>query len=260
MKPTLPRRFVRTPAARQRGLTLIELSITMVLALFLLAGLLTILQNTRNAYANENKLSQLQDAERLALTIMTDVIQSAGYYPNPALFSADLSLPAVGSFPAAGSFQVLQGITGTHSTSAPGDSVTVRFTTFPADGILDCIGETNTGASNQTYVNIFKVVNDQLACSVDGGTTFTGLVGGGGNFKVQNLDVSYGVRQGGVGNDNSINRYLHADAMGAADWLAVGAVKIALTFTNPVPGPGGTPATIRLERVIAVMNRAGVTT
>ncbi len=42
---------------RERGFTLIELMITVAIALFLVGGLPTILQNVRGAYNNQQELS-----------------------------------------------------------------------------------------------------------------------------------------------------------------------------------------------------------
>ena len=69
-------------AARQRGFTLVELMVTVGIALFLLGGLVTILQNVRQANLNQQALAQLQDQQRFAMTVISDMIQQAGYYPS----------------------------------------------------------------------------------------------------------------------------------------------------------------------------------
>src|ERR1700680_1633666 len=91
---------------RQQGYTLVELMIALLIGLFLLGGLMTIVQDNRRSFSSQNQLAQLQDSERLAMTIMTDVIQSAGYFPDPTSNSATSALPAVGAI-AAG--QAMQG-------------------------------------------------------------------------------------------------------------------------------------------------------
>ena len=76
----------RAPAFRraaQRGYSLIELSVAMLVALFLLAGLLTVLQGTRKTSLSQSSLAQLQDDERIAMTILANVVQEAGYFPDP---------------------------------------------------------------------------------------------------------------------------------------------------------------------------------
>ena len=81
----------------QRGFTLIEILIALLIGVFLLAALLTIVQANRRVYGDQSQLAQLQDSERMAMTLMTDVIQMAGYYPNPTQNTVD-SLTASGAF------------------------------------------------------------------------------------------------------------------------------------------------------------------
>ncbi len=64
------------------GFTLIELMIALLIGVFLLGALLTIVQTNRAVFGDQNKMAQLQDAERMAMTMMSDVIQSAGYFPG----------------------------------------------------------------------------------------------------------------------------------------------------------------------------------
>src|SRR5258708_8466879 len=94
----------------QDGFTMVELMVALVIGLFLMGGLMTLLQNNRKAFSSQSLLGQLQDSERLAMTMMSGVIQQSGYFPDPSLNSPATSLAAVGTF-AAG-----QGLTG--STTA----------------------------------------------------------------------------------------------------------------------------------------------
>src|SRR5450755_617135 len=119
-------------SGRQSGFTMIELMVALIIGLFLLGGLLTLVQDNRRSFSNQNQLSQLQDSERLAMTMMTDVIQAAGYFPDPTQYTASLQIPAAGTMLAG------QGMLG-----APGDSITVRYATASGDGIVNCIGVPN---------------------------------------------------------------------------------------------------------------------
>src|SRR5471032_483186 len=112
--------------ARQQGFTLVELSIAVLIGLFLLGGLLTLVQDMRRTFGNQNQLSQLQDSERLAMTLITDVIQAAGYYPDPAVHTVSTSFPAVAPFTTDG-----QAIWGTRNAAAPGDGIFVQFRAAP---------------------------------------------------------------------------------------------------------------------------------
>lgn len=236
----------------QHGFTLVELMVTVAIATFLLFGLVTIVQNIRTAYANQNLLSQLQDAQRLAMIMMTDVIQEAGYFPNPVLNTA-------ADLPASGAFVAGQSVYGTHANGAnsPGDTLQVRYMTATGDGILTCHGVSNTTGANQVYTNTFSVnAANQLVC--DDGTGALPLVSG-----VTNLQVVYGVKRNFAAAGNDVDTYLTASQMLAADWANLTSITITLTFVNPMAGNSTTvvnqPATVNFTRVIAIMSRTGQT-
>jgi type IV pilus assembly protein PilW len=231
----------------QGGYSLIELSVAILVSLFLLAGVLTVVQNNGRAFRNQSQLAQMQDGARLALTMIADIIQIAGYFPNPTANTAVSMLPATGPF-AAG-----QPITGTYSVSAPGDTVAVRFATASGDGILNCSGSPNATGANKVYVNTFSVVAGQLVCTLNG--TQYALVAG-----VQNLNVLYGVKTNFAVDDNTADTYQRANQMTAANWSNVISVKFTLTLNNPLYGNAGQgqPQTIAFERVVDVMGKAGL--
>jgi type IV pilus assembly protein PilW len=237
---------------RQRGFSLIELSVAVAIAIFLMAGLLTILQNVRRTQTNQTLLAQLHDNQRLAMTLISDVVQAAGYFPDPTANTLTGALPAItisGTNVAAG-----QALYGTYNAADPGDTLTVRFTTASSDTIINCIGGTNTSGANVAYVNTFSVIGGQLSCSLNGAAAAS-VIGG-----LTRMDVRYGVKRNLAVDDNNVDTYLQANQMTAADWSNVSSLKVRLTFNNPLAGQGGQPATIRFTRVIAVMARAGVKT
>src|SRR5450631_3316158 len=93
---TMSHRFLHSRyPGRQRGFTLIELSIALLIGLFLIGGLLVMLQSNRRGFISQSQQAQLQVSERLAMTVITDVVQSAGYYPDPVNNTAASKLIAV---------------------------------------------------------------------------------------------------------------------------------------------------------------------
>jgi type IV pilus assembly protein PilW len=252
---------------RARGFTLVELMVTVAIAMFLLAGLVTIVQNVRLTYASQQGLAQLQDTQRFTMGIITDIVQQGGYFPDPTANTPASALTGIA--PYAGG----QAFFGTPGTAAVSDIINVRFVLKQiqgtvVDGIL-CDGSTNWGAGATLYVNTFRVLKPagglpgQLQCSVNGAAWRT-IVNG-----VEDMQILYGVKRTAT-SDYNVDTYLLVNQMvsvgsggpnGGNDWANISAVRIRLVFTNPLFGQAGQPnPTIIFERVIEVMGRAGVHT
>jgi type IV pilus assembly protein PilW len=258
------------PRHGQHGFSLIELIVAMVVAVFLLAGLFTVLQGNMDTSSEQTALAQLQDNERFAMQVYTNMIESAGYYPtlSPAgvLNVLETVLPQDGT--TNGTFQTAgQGITGGGNGSG-GDMLMSRFATNPNDGVSSCLGHTNTSGTTQIYKNELQVdtTKNSLTCSDGNGVTAVPLVGG-----VQSVTLKWGVNTlASAANSNCpANTYL-----ATSDYLNltplqqtnVCTVQVTITFTNPLyqltPGGPVTPGqqnhqTVQFTKVIAVMVRAG---
>jgi type IV pilus assembly protein PilW len=224
--------------------------VALLIGLFLLGALLVIVQTNKRVFVNQNQLAQLQDGERMALTVVSDVIQSAGYFPDPTTNTLDLSLAAVPPF------AMGQSVYGLYSATPPGDQLYVRYMTTGGDGILNCSGQSNPiGGPNTLYVNVFQVLNGQLVCTMNG--TQYNLVSG-----VTNMSILYGVKANAVATGNNVDTYMTAAQVNAAGlWDNVIAALVQFTFTNPmyVPSQTGQPPTVSIQRVISVMNQTGPT-
>ena len=249
---------MRHPAA-SRGFTLVELLLAMFIGLFLLAGLGSILQGTGHTSANQIALAELQNNERIAMTLMADVIQQAGYYPNVQTSSLENAFPTAPALPGAlapAFAQPGQFMAGESGATAYGDSITVRYQTEPSGTVLNCLGQsTDTPAEAHEYT--FSVnTSGQLACSVDGNSPVP-LVG-----NVQNIQVLYGIDAISTApySSSSVNAYVPASQMTSVNWTNVRSVKIVLTFANPLSGQPGqnTAPTITFTRIVDVMARNGV--
>jgi type IV pilus assembly protein PilW len=256
--------------ARQSGYSLIELSVAMLVALFLMVGAFSILQSTRTASRDQTQLAQLQDDERIALTMVTGVIEAGGYYPSPDSNSIAIQLPANAPF------QVGQVVYGTaNPTAALGDTLIVRYNAAANEDVIDCTGNSN-GASGAPafYTNEFRVLQDSantppyLACSVDGGATFAKLVN-----NVAKMEISYGISSTVTAANSlgtAVDSYVAtADMVGAAGtnsavWTNVFSVKVKLSFVNPLysePGqavaPGQKLQFLTITKAIGIMSRMG---
>jgi len=240
--------------ARQSGYSLIELMVAILIALFLIGGVLVVEQGVHRAYGDQSGIGKLQDEERFAMTMLTDVISSAGYYPNPTATSLVTALPATGS-PL--NLQAGQSLYGPQSNaSAPHDAIYVRYMTASGDGINLCDGTTNTSGANTTYTTYIYVSGNELYCQVQPGngaawSTAVPLING-----VTDMQVWYGVNTSGT--DNNVDTYIPLTSsanMTPARWLSVSSVMITLTFLNPLYGNPGQPQTVSFRRVIGVMGR-----
>ena len=248
----LPCTRSRHRARTQRGFTLVELMVTVAIALFLLYGLVTIVDAVRRTSLDQQSLAQLQDQQRFAMTVLTDVVQAGGYFPDPTAWTPASSLPAAAPFAQGQPFY------GTHNAAAPGDTIGVRYRTALNDGVINCTGGTNTAFNpSHVYTNSLSVSpGGQLQCSLDGAAPVP-LVNG-----VTNLTIYFGVKRNFAVTDYNVDTYLTADQMIAADWSNISSVRVSLTFTNPLyKGPGGgQPPTLTFDRVVEVMARAGAFT
>jgi type IV pilus assembly protein PilW len=250
---------LRTETRAVRGFTLVEMMVAILIGLFLTGGLLTLVVAMKRTSTNQSGLSQLQDNERMAMQLVTDVVKSTGYYPNPLINSAAGEFSVTGAFTYAG--QALVG-SGSYTAAAPGDTLTVRYATTGTDNVINCTGNTSSvGAA--TFINTFSIVNGYLQCQlvVNGGQpTTVALIPG-----LQSLQVYYGVQTNTTAATNSVDTYLDAPTIaGLGYWNNVKSVMVTLWFVNPMYGqPGQTNASqqyIPFTRVIAVMDKTGVTT
>jgi type IV pilus assembly protein PilW len=64
---------------RQTGLSLVELMVSMALAVLLLAGVLSIFQSSKVTYLTNEKTARIQENGRLALELIVHDLRSAGY-------------------------------------------------------------------------------------------------------------------------------------------------------------------------------------
>ena len=258
-------RITRHSRARSQGFTLVELLIAIALAIFLIGGVLAIVQDTRRATSSQGQATQLQDSVRLAMTVMTDVIETAGYYTTPQQTDWSQAFPAVAPF--AGG-QTVSG-TGAFGAAAPGDTVAVQYQTATGDGILNCAGTSNVSGANEYFINSFSVdALGNLNCTLTSaaGVQVIQLIqavpAGPNQLQVLNLQILYGVQTNTATSNGSADSYMDATQVAATTintlpaWDYVVSVRITLSFTNPVAGQ----PPLQFTRIIPIMGKMGLVT
>lgn len=235
---------------RQRGLTLIELMISVTIGLVFIFGAVTFLVSGHQSFRAQNSGSRIQENARFALDILKEHVRMAGYNDTT---SSLLDLPALIYRGACGTIngQVANSCSD-DTTTDQGDrlAMALRIPTG-ATGIAaqDCMGSPLT-AINEHVVNVFWVEQDSssgvssLYCrgynpdtNTWHGTAAQPLVDG-----IEQMQVQYGLvdgnpsSTGSSGTGGRVDRYLNASDLQTLDaanatrnyWGDVRSVRIAL--------------------------------
>lgn len=261
---------------RQTGLTLIELMISMLIGIFLLSGLSYIFSSVSSTYKAQSNLVQLQNNQIQALNILTNLIQSAGYYPNavgqtqtaafPAFAYSSLpnqivliNSPVISPSPTlAISFNAMETIFGGSLYSNGPDTLSIRSTgpTLANSGLcngatpcpLDCTG---TPIINAIATSVLTVSNGYLLCSTTFHPTSPSTISWQ-NWQVLVSDITsmniwYGIDPSHTG---TAMQYLTAAQMSSANWTEVVNVRVTFTFNNPL---NNSATAITTTKVIGIM-------
>ena len=251
-----------------RGFTLVELMIAILIGLFLVGGLLTLTSAMKRTSGIQGDLGQLHDTERLSLSLMADVIQSAGFFAYPTPPGSTTIATVFPSGTVGGTtWLAAQTISGTDvgTGSTQTDTVSVRYTSAGGDGVLNCLGATVTAATS--WVAQFKVNGGNLQCVLTtNGTTAPAVILASG---VQYMQILYGVQTNTAAGTFSVDTYLTATQVTAGGyWPNIISVQVTLSFVNPLycvtncqAGQQTTqPQYIQMSRTITLMSKAGVNT
>lgn len=254
----------------QRGFTLIELMIAILIGLFLVGGLLTLTGAMKRTGSIQSGLSLLHDEERMALSLMTDTIQSSGYFAFPTPLPTAPPTPSstflvVAPFTTAG--QIIYGTDGGAATTQT-DTVSVRYTTAGGDGVINCLG--GTSATAASWIAKFQLDGaGNLQCVLTNVTTGVAATPVNLVANVQYLQIMYGVQTNSAAGTYSVDTYLTATQVSSSsNWPNVISVQVTLWFTNPLYCTTNCQAgqqttqnpTVSVTRTIALMNKAGVNT
>lgn len=232
----------------ERGFTIAELMIALLLGLILLGGVIQVFLSSRQTYSANEAMSRMQENGRFALEFMARSARLGGY--TELRLGTDKPFPIV---PTSSSGKcnvpnVVQGLLcSSNGAGSASDGVAFMFQPPLNDGARrDCLGNT-INSNTDLIINHFAIIPANgntpaaLGCRSFNATTGDWITGGGPVLQalvegVDALQVLYGVDSGG--DYRSANQYLSANRVG--NWDKVRSVRIAVLANsvetlNPAP-------------------------
>jgi len=206
-----------------RGMTLVELMVSIVLGLLLVAVVIQIYVGSKATYNKQEDLSRLQENGRVALDVVGRTARISGFKSNPAAVYSTI-------FPA-----TAPGITGTAGAAGSSDSVIIRFQgsgdgAGTADGsVVDCLGasyDSNVMVFNRLFIANNATTNRPgLFCDTTDDSTVNGteVVS-----EIENMRILYGVD---ISGDGIVDYYVPAGLV--SNWDQVASLRIGLVAATP---------------------------
>jgi type IV pilus assembly protein PilW len=210
----------------QRGVTLVELMIAVLIGLFIIAGVGQIYISSRAASNLQERMSNLQENGRFGIFFLQRSLRKAGF-PKSSGLSAFTTTPSNITCPMAAAVACTPD-TSTATTTATCNGAGAASDQFAVcyQGTTDCLGQ-NVAAGVVT--DFFFISTDaatgvsRLMCRGSGNNTSQPLVDG-----IENMQVQYGQDTDG---DSYANNFVPANLV--TDWTQVVAVRVSLlTSTN----------------------------
>jgi type IV pilus assembly protein PilW len=232
----------------QRGLSLVELMISITIGLALAIVITRVYLASRQIYRSTDDVGQLQEQGRLALETIGHNIRMAGWLPL-VQYDVEVRNDANAQFGAySGNQPMIEGCTGgfdasyhcVATPSAPSDGMTVRYIGDPYNAQTgagaDCLGQNPYDAAsnpNRLIQNRFFVTS--TTSTVDGIQRTVGQLSCEGNGNphhpqplfqgIEEFQVRYGIDSNA---DQAAEVYKTANNISAAEWSAVVGVRVCL--------------------------------
>lgn len=215
--------------SRQRGITLVELLVSMMLGVFVVAGAIQIFVGSKQTYRIQEATSQLQENGRFALDLFQQSLRMAGYRNDPAkeiddVFKNDDTFGLAQGL-------IIRGIDGTGAGSKA-DSLMFRYSSPSSNSQSNCLTMNIIG---DTIVQYSLNDDGALRCAINGSIAQPVVNG------VRDMELLYGIDL----NDNrSADTYLTATEVTKNNqWLRVISVKVALLIGTETDNVASEPQT-----------------
>lgn len=236
---------------KQRGLSIVELLVAVVIGMLLLTGVIQVFFASKQTYSSNEAASRLQENGRFALEFIAQSARHAGYV-EPANTTA--SKPAPIAAPGATTCNTPQ-VCSSNGAGNLSDTIGFIFQPRLLEGNVrrDCLGSVVGNASNtDLIINQFVLIpaasaadHSALGCrswniNDNGwvtGATPTSLIDG-----IDALQIQYGLSTDSS-DLNSANQYVSADRVTALNkWNDVAAIRIAVLANSVERTSPPTPA------------------
>lgn len=226
--------------ASQRGFSLVELLISMVIGLLVLAGVVQIMVSNGAAFRTQEAIAQVQETGRYLSYVVNPYVRNAGYVPDALnALEPDLLFPA-GLTAISGSEASAPAVPSGISSVDGTDTLTVRYfgQVDPVTGAIDnamnnCMSQQVDAtqiAESTFYISVGDDGVNNLSCrgrvlnavgTATSNSTQPLLAG------VQDLQILYGID---TGVDRQVDQFVTADAV--ADWTTVCAVRLQFVIDS----------------------------
>lgn len=226
-------------AIRQQGYTLVELMISVVIGLFIIAGVFQIYLSSRAAANLHDRMSNVQENGRFALFFLQRSLRKAGFPKSTALnpftstpsdTTCPMATPADCPANLATAMAVATATATCNGTGTASDQIAVCY-----QGATDCLGQ---AVATGVVTDFFFIDRDattgvsRLMCRGSGNASAQPLVDG-----IENMQVQYGIDTDA---DGYANEYVRANEV--ANWAGSGPI---------IPPPVGAVVAVRISLLVS---------
>ncbi len=231
----------------QKGVTLIELMVALVLSLLVMTGVIQIFLSSKQVYNAQEATSRMQEDGRLTLDFLNKYLRLAGFKTNPwnknneswTPVTADPLAVSGRGFPANANYgesgQVIFGVENDATNGNGVDTVRVRYQGSNDSSVSDCLGNiVDADEMADIFFSLSSATNGtrSLRCtvSINAATPTTQpLVD-----NIEDMQIWYGISTQDDKNNrlNNAEKYLPANEVTTAEWERVVSVRIALLIRS----------------------------